>query len=44
VDRQALDTYLNTLSRASTKSQSSREAKLAFWINAYNAVTVKGIL
>jgi uncharacterized protein DUF547 len=43
-DTQALDDYLNTLSRANPQTQASREAKLAFWINAYNAVTVKGIL
>jgi len=44
VDRKTLDTYLNSLSRASNRAQASREAKLAFWINAYNAVTVEGIL
>lgn len=43
-DLQALDGYLATLSRANPALQSSREAKLAFWINAYNAVTIKGIL
>jgi hypothetical protein len=43
-DSQALDAYLNSLSRANPQAQASREAKLAFWINAYNAVTVKGIL
>ncbi len=43
-DMQALDSYLATLSRANPARKSSREAKLAFWINAYNAVTVKGIL
>lgn len=43
-DSHALDTYLNSLSRANPQAQASREAKLAFWINAYNAVTVKGIL
>ena len=43
-DVQALDRYLALLSSASTKQPASREAKLAFWINAYNAVTVKGIL
>jgi len=40
----ALDAYINSLSRANTTAKSSRQAKLAFWINAYNAVTIKGIL
>ncbi|HUS38573.1 MAG TPA: DUF547 domain-containing protein [Pirellulales bacterium] len=43
-DIQALDGYLNTLSQASTTADASKTAKLAFWINSYNAVTVKGIL
>jgi hypothetical protein len=43
-DQKALDDYLNHLSHASFGRDSSREAQLAFWINAYNAVTVKGIL
>ncbi len=43
-DSRSLDAYLTALSRASLKAQASREAKIAFWINAYNAVTVKGIL
>ena len=43
-DVAALDGYLATLSTAEPKMRASREAKLAFWINAYNAVTVKGIL
>ncbi len=41
-DSRALDAYLNHLSHSS--GQGSREEKLAFWINAYNAVTIKGIL
>ncbi len=40
----ALDEYLGTLSAASTSAPASRQARLAFWINAYNSVTVKGIL
>lgn len=44
VDVQALDGYLAALSRGSRSSTASRAAQLAFWINAYNAVTVKGIL
>ncbi len=43
-DMAALDGYLNQLSCADTKLRSNREGALAFWINAYNAVTVKGIL
>lgn len=43
-DVRALDGYLASLSRATATAQSSREAQLAYWINAYNAVTIKGIL
>lgn len=43
-DQASLDAYLNQLSAAAIAPDSPREAQLAFWINAYNAVTVKGIL
>jgi len=43
-DMQALDNYLEHLSTASFSQQTGRNARLAFWINAYNAVTIKGIL
>ena len=43
-DERALDNYLRELSRADPSRQAAREAKLAYWINAYNAVTIKGIL
>ncbi|MGE3239479.1 MAG: DUF547 domain-containing protein [Pirellulales bacterium] len=43
-DLRALDKYLNHLSTASIAGPVNRNASLAFWINAYNAVTVKGIL
>ncbi|HUY33026.1 MAG TPA: DUF547 domain-containing protein [Pirellulales bacterium] len=43
-DQIALDKYLATLSAGNPKAPSSPEGKLAFWINAYNAVTVWGIL
>jgi hypothetical protein len=43
-DVQALDAYLASLSRGLPGQASSRPAQLAYWINAYNAVTVKGIL
>lgn len=43
-DRRALEAYLAQLSRADLQRPASREGVLAFWINAYNAVTVAGIL
>lgn len=43
-DMAALDGYLNELSRGDMGARTSREGYLAFWINAYNAVTIKGIL
>ncbi len=43
-DRQALQQYLTSLSQASPTVKADREAELAFWINAYNAVTLEGIL
>jgi hypothetical protein len=43
-DLQSLDDYLSALSRAEPNRESSREARLAFWINAYNALTIRGIL
>ncbi|MEM6468525.1 MAG: DUF547 domain-containing protein [Planctomycetota bacterium] len=43
-DSRQLVRYLAQLSHADLKKQSTRGAKLAFWINAYNAVTVHGIL
>ncbi len=43
-DTKSLDEYLAHLSSANPHAQASREAQLAFWINAYNAVTIRGIL
>ena len=43
-DRVALQSYLASLSRGSLQAPASTDAKLAFWINAYNAVTLEGIL
>jgi hypothetical protein len=43
-DVAALDEYLAQLSRADPGRVAPREARLAFWINAYNAVTIRGIL
>ncbi len=39
-----LDEYLKHLSSASHRVNATRDARLAFWINAYNAVTIRGIL
>ncbi len=43
-DVQALNQYLKQLSVAGVTAPASTDATLAFWINAYNAVTVHGIL
>lgn len=43
-DMAALDQYLDTLSRGDPRTTVSPSDVLAFWINAYNAVTVRGIL
>jgi hypothetical protein len=43
-DLAALDEYLDQLSRADPGRATPRAARLAFWINAYNAVTIRGIL
>lgn len=43
-DSAILDGYLRTLSSANIKAQSKRDAQFAYWINAYNAVTLHGIL
>jgi hypothetical protein len=40
----SLDRYLAGLSGANVDSPAPREAILAFWINAYNALTIRGIL
>jgi hypothetical protein len=40
----ALDEYLNRIGCVDLSKESRKEARLAFWINAYNAVTVRGIL
>lgn len=39
-----LDAYLDHLSRVDGSQSASREDRLAFWINAYNALTIRGIL
>jgi len=43
-DRQKLIDYLNHLSSAAFTQHTSKPVRLAFWINAYNAVTIEGIL
>ena len=43
-DRGALKQYLVTLSAADANAQTTNQGKLAYWINAYNALTVHGIL
>ncbi len=43
-DVERLDDYLDHLSTARFTKNDRRAARLAYWINAYNAVTIKGIL
>ena len=43
-DSQTLSNYINQLASASLTQRAARENQMAYWINAYNAVTVKGIL
>jgi hypothetical protein len=43
-DLRQLDEYLASLSRLDENRSASKLQRLAFWINAYNAVTVRGIL
>jgi hypothetical protein len=43
-DQDRLDLYLRHLSSARLAVGDDRALQLAFWINAYNAVTIKGIL
>ena len=43
-DRKVLTQYISDLSRADHSLPAGRNAKLAYWINAYNAVTLQGIL
>lgn len=43
-DLRRLNQYLSHLSAANLQASAAREAKLAFWINAYNAVTIHGVL
>jgi len=43
-DLQALDAYLKQLGCVDLDKPAPVEAQLAYWINAYNALTLKGIL
>ncbi|CAN5857670.1 DUF547 domain-containing protein [soil metagenome] len=43
-DVQALEAYLNRLSCVNRRSPARRAAQFAYWINAYNALTLHGIL
>ena len=43
-DRKALTDYIGHLSQANANTPAKRNAKLAYWINSYNAVTIEGIM
>ncbi|MCA9012480.1 MAG: DUF547 domain-containing protein [Planctomycetaceae bacterium] len=43
-DRKSLQNYLVRLGQALPAVKASRAGQLAFWINAYNATTIEGIL
>ncbi len=43
-DRDTLKSYLENLSKANPNAKAANAAKLAYWINAYNALTIEGIL
>jgi hypothetical protein len=43
-DADALDGYLARLGAVDLKLRAGHDAQVAFWINAYNALTIKGIL
>jgi len=43
-DRSALTSYLSGMNSVDTSLRSNRPAEMAFWINAYNALTIEGIL
>jgi Protein of unknown function, DUF547 len=43
-DKAALENYITWLSENTPTAQTSKNEKLAYWINAYNALTIKLIL
>ena len=43
-DLEALDSYMRSLNENAPSENASKEARLAYWINAYNAVTIRLIV
>lgn len=43
-DRKSLSLYLEALGKADESKKYTKSAKIAYWINAYNALTIEGIL
>lgn len=43
-DLKALEEYLQEISRTDPEKLGSKEERLAFWINTYNALTIRGIM
>ena len=43
-DLPALEKYLGEISKTDPAKLASREERIAFWINTYNALTIKGII
>lgn len=43
-DKRSLDQYVESLSRGEPEVPAARGSRLAFWINAYNAVVVRALL
>jgi Protein of unknown function, DUF547 len=43
-DLELLDTYMRSLNENAPSENASKEARLAYWINAYNAVTIRLIV
>ncbi len=43
-DRASLMSYLQGMGSIDTSLRSSQQSQMAFWINAYNALTIEGIL
>ena len=43
-DRSTLMSYLRGMNTIDTSLNSSQQSQMAFWINAYNALTIEGIL
>lgn len=43
-DEKVLDQYLTTLSQGAPASSQSKKEQMAYWINAYNAFTIKDVV